>query len=229
MDRRSFIKLTAVSGTTAALAGCGDPDVQFIRFVPDEDIIPGQAVIRPSVCPLCAAGCGLSVRVMGADAEVVRDGRTGVVQVMAAKKLEGSASHPVNRGGLCARGQAAIQVTYHPDRITQPLKRTGNRGEGRFEAISWDDALAEVVGRLNELQDGGMPGARGCLAPPVIAQRGGVWGASRGRVCSSRRAPAAHPKPRRRGGGPSPRPAPRTATGACGRGSRSWTSRPGSR
>ena len=177
MDRRSFIKLTAVSGTTAALAGCGDPDVQFIRFVPDEDIIPGQAVFRPSVCPLCASGCGLTVRVMGADAEVMRDGRTGVVQVMAAKKLEGSASHPVNRGGLCARGQAAIQVTYHPDRITQPLKRAGNRGEGRFEAISWDDALAEVVGRLNNLQDGGMPGALACLTRTAIGHRGALLSA----------------------------------------------------
>ena len=128
MDRRSFIKLTAVTGTTAALASCGDPDVSLIRFVPEEDIIPGQAVFRPSVCPLCAAGCVLTVRVMGADADVVRDGKAGVVQVMAAKKLEGSANHPVNRGGLCARGQAVIQVTYHPGGITQPLKRTGNRG-----------------------------------------------------------------------------------------------------
>src|SRR5688572_26891542 len=151
MDRRSFIKLTAVSGTTAALASCGNPDTQLIRFVPAEDIVPGQAIFKPSVCPLCASGCGLTVRVMGAEADVVRDGKAGVVQIMAAKKLEGSASHPVNRGGLCARGQAAIQVTYHPDRITQPLKRMGNRGEGRYEAVSWEDALAEVVTKLNEL------------------------------------------------------------------------------
>ena len=130
MDRRSFIKLTAISGTTAALASCGNPEHQLIRFVPDEDIVPGQAVWKPSVCPLCAAGCGLTVRVMDADADVVRNGQAGVVQILAAKKLEGNPAHPVNRGGLCARGQAAIQVTYHPDRITQPLKRTGDRGDG---------------------------------------------------------------------------------------------------
>jgi anaerobic selenocysteine-containing dehydrogenase len=177
MDRRSFIKLTAVSGTTAALASCGDPDVQFIRFVPDEDIIPGQAIFRPGVCPLCAAGCGLTVRVMGADADVVRDGRAGVVQMMAAKKLEGSANHPVNRGGLCARGQAAIQVTYHPDRIAQPLKRAGNRGDGRYEAISWDDAIAEVVGRLNELQTGGTTAALACLTRPVTGHRAALLSA----------------------------------------------------
>ena len=155
MDRRSFIKLTAVSGTTAALASCGDPDIQMIRFVPDDDIIPGQATVRPSVCPLCAAGCGLDVRLMGADHDVVRGGQAGVVRILAAKKLEGRADHPVSRGALCARGQAAIQVTYHPDRITQPLRRTGERGEGQYEAIAWDEAIAELTGRLNELQTEG--------------------------------------------------------------------------
>ena len=151
MDRRSFIKLTAVSGTSAALASCGNPENQFIRFLPDEDIVPGVAVWKPSVCPLCEAGCGLTVRVMEADAEVTVDGQTGIKRIAAAKKLEGAPEHPVNRGGLCARGQAAIQITYHPDRITQPLKRSGDRGTGQYAAISWEDAIAEVVGRLNGL------------------------------------------------------------------------------
>src|SRR5687767_2736987 len=159
MDRRSFIKLTAVSGTTAALASCGNPDHQIVRFVPDEDIVPGQAVWRPGVCPLCPSGCGLSVRVMDADAEVTRDGKSGVVQILAAKKLEGNSNHPINRGGLCARGQAAIQVTYHPDRITQPLKRTGNRGDGTYAAVTWDAAIAEAVGSLNKLASGGKASA----------------------------------------------------------------------
>jgi anaerobic selenocysteine-containing dehydrogenase len=88
---------------------------------------------------------------MDADADVVRNGKSGVVQIRAAKKLEGNPDHPVNRGGLCARGQAAIQVTYHPDRITQPLKRKGNRGDGNYEAISWDAAIAELVAKLNEI------------------------------------------------------------------------------
>ena len=166
MDRRAFIKLTAVSGTTAALASCGNPDHQLIRFVPDEDIVPGQAVWKPSVCPLCPSACGLTVRLMDADADVVRDGKAGVVQILAAKKLEGNPNHPANRGGLCARGQAAIQVTYHPDRITQPLQRKGNRGDGRYEAISWDAALAEVVSKLNELQSAGGTGTLACLGRP---------------------------------------------------------------
>ncbi|HLG59314.1 MAG TPA: molybdopterin-dependent oxidoreductase [Vicinamibacterales bacterium] len=155
MDRRSFIKLTAISGTSAALASCGSPENQLIRFVPDEDIVPGQAVWKPSVCPLCAAGCGLTVRVMDAEADVMRNGQAGIVQIFAAKKLEGSPAYPVNHGALCARGQAAIQVTYHPDRITQPLERSGNRGDGRYSAISWDDAIKELVSRLDGLEGAG--------------------------------------------------------------------------
>jgi len=163
MDRRSFIKLTAISGTSAALASCGSPENTLIRFVPDEDIVPGQAVWKPSVCPSCASGCGLTVRVMDAEADVVRGGQAGIVQVLAAKKLEGNPMHPVNRGALCARGQAAIQVTYHPDRITQPLKRDGDRGGGRYTAISWDDAIKELVSRLDALANAGNQKAVACL------------------------------------------------------------------
>lgn len=152
MDRRSFIKLTAVTGTSATLASCGNPENQIIRFIPEDEGIPGVATWAPSVCPLCDAGCGLTVRVMDADADVVRDGQPGVVRIKAAKKLDGGPDHPISRGGLCARGQAAIQVTYHPDRITQPLKLAGDRGSGRYDAVSWDEALALVVSRLDRLE-----------------------------------------------------------------------------
>jgi len=155
MDRRTFIKLTAITGTSATLASCGVPEHQVIRFVPDEELVPGVAEWKPSVCPICSSGCGLNVRVMQADVEKTKDGQQGVVRMGVAKKLEGFPAHPVNQGGLCARGQAAIQVTYHPDRIAQPLKRTGQRGSGTFEPISWDEAIGEVVKQLDTLASGG--------------------------------------------------------------------------
>jgi anaerobic selenocysteine-containing dehydrogenase len=155
MDRRTFIKLTAISGTSATLASCGVPEHQIIRFVPDEELVPGVAEWKPSVCPLCASGCGLNVRVMQADVETTRDGQQGVVRAGVAKKLEGFETHPVSQGGLCARGQAAIQVTYHPDRIAHPMKRTGERGTGSFDRISWDDAIAELVSKLDALASSG--------------------------------------------------------------------------
>ena len=151
MDRRDFIKLTAITGTSATLASCGNPEHQLIRFVPDDDLVPGVAEWKPSVCPMCAAGCGVSVRVMEADVETTRNGQAGVVKMGVAKKLEGNAKDPISRGGLCARGQASIQITYHPDRLTHPLKRTGARGAGEFKEISWDEAIAELTSQLDAL------------------------------------------------------------------------------
>jgi anaerobic selenocysteine-containing dehydrogenase len=153
MERRDFIKLTAITGTGAALTACGNPEHQLIRFVPDEDIVPGIAEWKPSVCPLCSAGCGLTVRVMDADFETMRNGQAGVVAIKAAKKLEGQPAHPINHGALCARGQAAIQLTYHPDRVTQPMKRSGTRGAADFKPLSWDEAIAELAGKLDGLSD----------------------------------------------------------------------------
>ncbi len=92
----------------ATLEACRSPEKQLIRFVPEEELIPGIATWKPSVCTLCSAGCGLLVRVMQGDAEVVRHGQQGLIKMGLAKKLEGNPQHPVNRGKLCARGQAGL-------------------------------------------------------------------------------------------------------------------------
>src|SRR5262249_13738467 len=151
MNRRRFIKFSALTGTSATLASCGNPDYHLVRFVPEDHLVPGVAVWKPSICPLCPAGCGVTVRVMEGDAEVIRDGKLGVTKMALAKKLEGDPEHPVSQGKLCTRGQAAIGVTYHPDRVGHPLKKTGTRGDGKFEEISWDQALAELIGKLDAL------------------------------------------------------------------------------
>jgi anaerobic selenocysteine-containing dehydrogenase len=150
MDRRSFIKLTAVTGGATAIAACstGSPENELIRFVPDEELTPGIAEFKNGVCPICRAGCGTTVRVMQGDAEVVRNGQRGVITMSLAKKLEGNATHPISQGALCPRGQASIQIAYHPDRIRQPLKRRGARGSGDYQPISWDAAIAELVSQL---------------------------------------------------------------------------------
>ena len=171
MDRRDFIKLTAVTGTSLTLASCGNPEHQLIRFIPDDDIVPGVAEWKPSVCPLCNAGCGLSVRVMDADVDTVRNGQAGVVTMGVAKKLEGQAGHAVNHGGLCPRGQAAIQVTYHPDRLTHPMKRTGARGAGAFTEIAWDEAVSTLVGQLDALAGAGDQKSLACLTRPRSSRR----------------------------------------------------------
>ncbi|MBI2223165.1 MAG: molybdopterin-dependent oxidoreductase [Acidobacteria bacterium] len=170
MDRRHFIKVTAVTGASAALASCGNPEHQIIRFMPEESLVPGVAVWKPGLCTLCPAGCGLIVRVMEGDAEIVRGGRPGVIRMGLAKKLEGNPAHPVNRGRLCPRGQAGVQIVYHPDRLRQPLKRSGPRGSGEFRQISWGAALEELTSRLRELGSNGTPQSLRFLTGPL---RGG--------------------------------------------------------
>jgi anaerobic selenocysteine-containing dehydrogenase len=111
------------------------------------------------------------VRVMPGEAEVVREGQRGLIQLALAKKLEGNSNHPVNRGKLCARGEAGLQLTYHPDRIKNPLKRSGPRGAGAFQAASWDEAVNELVGKLKELQSQNHPDQLRLLSGRLRGQR----------------------------------------------------------
>jgi anaerobic selenocysteine-containing dehydrogenase len=94
-----------------------------------------------TTCGLCPAACGLRVRVV--------DGR--------AVKVEGNAESPVNRGGLCVRGQAGLELLYHPDRIRSPRRRVGARGENRWQAISWDAAIGQLAAELGKLRAAGEP------------------------------------------------------------------------
>ncbi len=133
INRRDFLKvLTVTSG--GVFAACSSPQSQKLipYVVPPEDVIPGVSVWHKSVCRECPAGCGTLVR--------TREGRV--------VKVEGNPDHPVNRGALCARGQAATQGLYNPDRITQPLRRNE---DGKLEPITWNQAeelLASVVSYL---------------------------------------------------------------------------------
>ena len=171
MERREFLKISAAGGAAAALEGCGNPDHHLIRFIPEEDLIPGIATWKPSICTQCPAGCGLLVRVMQGDAEVVRKGQLGILKMGLAKKLEGNPAHPINQGKLCPRGQAGLQVTYHPDRIKSPMARSGARGSGQFKAISWDEAMKQLASQLSALQNSKQESALAILTSPLRGQR----------------------------------------------------------
>ncbi|HET7841240.1 MAG TPA: molybdopterin-dependent oxidoreductase, partial [Terriglobia bacterium] len=171
MDRRNFIKVSAITGAATALESCSHPEHQLIRFIPEDDLVPGIATWKPSLCTLCPAGCGLLVRVMEGDAEVIRNGQLGLMKMGLAKKLEGNPNHPVNRGKLCARGQAGLQVTYHPDRIRHPLKLSGPRGSGQYREASWDEALHDVQAQLESLHAANESAALALLSKPLRGQR----------------------------------------------------------
>lgn len=171
MQRRDFFKITAATGALAALEGCGNPDHQLIRFIPEEDLVPGIATWKPSVCTLCQSGCGTLVRVMQGEAEVIRNGQLGLIEMGLAKKIEGNPAHPVNQGKLCPRGQAALQVTYHPDRIKGPLALAGARGSGEYQSISWDEALKRFNAQLSPLTSARQKGSLVFLTEPLNGQR----------------------------------------------------------
>jgi anaerobic selenocysteine-containing dehydrogenase len=172
MDRRNFLKISAVGSATAALDACGKPEHQLIRFIPEEELVPGVAQWKPGVCMQCAAGCGLQVRVMEGEAEVTRHGQLGLLSMGLAKKLEGNPAHPVNRGKLCAWGQAGLQVTYNPDRIRFPLRRSGARGSGEYQEISWEEAIKELASHLPQSKPPGKPSPVAFLTEPLRDHRG---------------------------------------------------------
>jgi menaquinone reductase, molybdopterin-binding-like subunit len=171
MERRDFLKISAIGSASAALEGCGNPDHQLIRFIPEEDMLPGIATWKPSICTQCPAGCGLIVRVMQGEAEVIRRGQLGLIKMGLAKKLEGNPNHPINQGRLCPRGQTGLQVTYHPDRVRNPLERTGPRGSGQFKEITWDDAIKQLVAQLSPLQSAKQRSGLAVLTSPLRGQR----------------------------------------------------------
>jgi anaerobic selenocysteine-containing dehydrogenase len=172
MDRRNFLKISTVASATAALDACGKPEHQLIRFIPEEELVPGVAQWKPGVCTQCAAGCGLQVRVMEGEAEVTRHGQVGLLSMGLAKKLEGNPAHPINRGRLCAWGQAGLQVTYNPDRIRFPLRRSGARGSGEYQEISWEEAVKELASHLQQQKPTGKPLPVAFLTEPLRDHRG---------------------------------------------------------
>ncbi|MFC1948929.1 molybdopterin-dependent oxidoreductase [Chloroflexota bacterium] len=90
-----------------------------------------------SAGPGCHGGCGVLAH--------IEDGKL--------VKIEGDPDHPWNQGRLCSRCLAMTQYVYHPNRLRHPLKRVGERGEGKWQEISWDEAFDLIEQRLGKIRD----------------------------------------------------------------------------
>jgi anaerobic selenocysteine-containing dehydrogenase len=100
--------------------------------------------VRHSVCALdCPDTCSLLIN--------IDDGK--------GTHLRGDPAHPVTRGFLCGKVARYLDREYSPDRLLYPQKRLGAKGEGRFQRISWDEALDTIAGRLRKISDAHGPEA----------------------------------------------------------------------
>lgn len=94
--------------------------------------------VHRSLCDICAPGthCGLNA--------YVKDGKI--------IKVEGVDGYPNNNGHLCIRGASTRQYVYRKGRLKYPMRRTGPRGSGEYERISWEEAYSEITGKLQEIK-----------------------------------------------------------------------------
>jgi anaerobic selenocysteine-containing dehydrogenase len=139
-----------------------------------------RSMLVPTTCFNCESACGLLAYVDPETLEI--------------RKFEGNPEHPGSRGRNCAKGPATLNQVRDPDRILYPLRRAGGRGEGRWERVSWDEALDDLAGRIRRaIVEGrgnevmyhvGRPGEDG-YAERVLAAWGVDGHNSHTNVCSS--------------------------------------------
>ncbi|GBD86525.1 dimethyl sulfoxide reductase DmsA precursor [bacterium BMS3Abin03] len=143
IKRRDFLKL--LSGASGAVAlgtyGCSD-----IIDVPEKLIElaqkgPGIVTWTNTICGQCSAGCGIKIR------------RIDGIPVY----IKGNPTYPVNRGGMCPSGHSSLEVLFNPDRVKEPLKRIGLKESGKWDSISWNDALQLIADKMIELRNVGKP------------------------------------------------------------------------
>ncbi len=143
MDRRCFMKMGALfaGGLTAisSLWSCKPGDRKL--HIPGRLMADGTRVVRAG-CPAhnCGGRCVLKL--------FVRDGE--IVRIETDDRPEDTLSDPQLRA--CIRGRAYRRRQYHPERLKYPVKRIGKRGEGRFQRISWDEALDMMASELRRVK-----------------------------------------------------------------------------
>ena len=134
MSRRKFLKLSG--GLAAAAAVTGSPSRVLYALTKEAGPESANAIRKVfSACDMCFNKCGLIARV-----------ENNVVQ-----KLDPNPKSIKSRGMLCARGNAGVKQLYDPDRLKYPLLRKGVRGEGKWQRLSWEQALDHAAEQLDRI------------------------------------------------------------------------------
>ncbi|CAM3937860.1 thiosulfate reductase PhsA [Shewanella aquimarina] len=132
LDRRTFIKGAGAGGASCALATLLPGSLAALEQKP----LQGMGKEVASICEMCSTRCPISARVV--------DGKNVFIQGNSAAKSFG--------GKVCARGGAGHSLLYDPQRIVKPLRRVGERGEGKWEEISWQEAYKTIAHKLNDIK-----------------------------------------------------------------------------
>ncbi|MCH7908477.1 MAG: 4Fe-4S dicluster domain-containing protein, partial [Candidatus Hydrogenedentes bacterium] len=140
VDRRSFLKAAGftIAGAVAA-AGCSRAPIRnaFPHIIQPEGVVAGRAVYYASVCGACESACGALIK--------SRDGRP--------IKLEGNPGHPLSKGGLCAKGQAALLGLYDSHRYAGP--KVGDAGTSALLDATWEEIDQSLTASLEGLRSTG--------------------------------------------------------------------------
>jgi formate dehydrogenase major subunit len=142
LGRRGFIRF---SGATLAASSVG-----ALGFGPAGEAL--AAAVRPfklsrttetrNTCTYCAVACGILIYSLGDGA---KNARSSIIHI------EGDPDHPVNRGTLCPKGAALLDVVHAPTRVKYPMYRAP--GSSEFKRITWDDALDRIAGLMKDDRD----------------------------------------------------------------------------
>ena len=144
LNRRDFLTLGAASAAAGLTGTAVLSKADEMQAWGNRDFSPRSGRERkavPSACYQCVTRCP--------NVTYVEDGRI--------VKIEGQLNSIRSEGVMCAKGQGGANQPNDPDRILYPLKRVGARGEGKWKAVSWDEALTEVASHIKALKDRGEP------------------------------------------------------------------------
>lgn len=178
INRRQFLKVAGLA-TGAVVAGSGNAFAQLPQRQPvltrteaRTRLVSLPANTIHTTCNMCSNFCAASaIHETVAGARVVR-------------RVEARDGHPSTRGGLCAKGQAAVQLLYSPDRLRTPVRK---RADGTWEARTWTDALNDVADGLQAVRgtkavSSGAAGQAAASRVYFLNRRGsygGIWGTFR--------------------------------------------------
>lgn len=135
VSRREFLKiggLAAAGAVAARTTGAFKP----LSAAQAAELAQAASEIKYTADVMCPAECGIMVKV-----------ENGV-----ASSIYGNPHVPYNAGTLCAKGAAGLQMVYNPNRIKYPLIRVGERGEGKFKRVSWDEAINYIADKLTAIK-----------------------------------------------------------------------------